>query len=142
MKKIITIFILLNTYLLSANTHIAPNLDRERFLNTVSDAAKRGDYRAQYDLATIYRDGTIAKIDFKRAFYFYHKSALKNFAPSQYQLGMAFRHGVGVKQNHERARYWLRKATKNRYRQAEIIFNLYYAQKRVIKQYRFTNYQK
>ncbi|SFV64301.1 Conserved domain protein [hydrothermal vent metagenome] len=135
MKQLITIFILLNIHLLNAKTTIHHSPMQQRFLSLISDAKKGENPKALYDLATIYRDGIITQANYRKAFYLYHKSALKEFPPSQYQLGMAFRHGIGVKINHERARYWLRKAARNRYRDAIIIFKLYYSKKRVIKQF-------
>ncbi|NEW61488.1 sel1 repeat family protein [Sulfurovum sp. bin170] len=142
MKQLITIFIILNIHLLNAKTSIHHEPMQQRFLNLLSAAQKGEHPKVLYDLATIYRDGRVTKINHKKAFHLYHKSALKKFPPSQYQLGMAFRHGIGVKINHERARYWLRKAARNQHKDANIIFKLYYSKKRAIKQHPFTNYQK
>ncbi len=142
MKRVIIILILLNINILNAKTTIHHSVVQQRFLNLLSYAEKGKNPKALYALANIYRDGEITKINPRKAFHLYHKSALKRFPPSQYQLGMAFRHGLGVRVNHELARYWLRKAARNNYRDAKIIFNLYYSKKRAIKQYAFTSYQK
>ena len=142
MKRVITILIIINIHILNAKTTIHYSSVQQRFLSLLSDAKRGENPKASYDLATIYRDGKITKLDYKKAFHLYHLSALKKFPPSQYQLGMAFRHGIGVKINHELARYWLRKAARNNHRNAKIIFNLYYSKKQPIKQYTFTSYQK
>jgi len=100
-------------------------------------ANKKGNPKAQYDLAIKYRDGINRPVNLKKAFYYFHKSAIKNYAPSQYQLGMAFRRGLGIKPNQELARYWIRKSAKNRYANAINIFRRYYSHKIAIKQFRF-----
>jgi hypothetical protein len=135
MKRVIIILILLNISLVSAKTTTSTLEMQKRFLNLLADVKRRETPKNLYALATIYREGVVTKLDQRKAFHLYHKSALKNFSPSEYQLGMAFRHGIGVKINHEKARYWLRKASKHNHRDASIIFRLYYSKKRVIKQY-------
>ncbi len=100
-------------------------------------ANRKGNPKAQYDLAIKYKDGIDGKVDLKKAFYYFHKSATKNYAPAQYQLGMAFRRGLGIKENQELARYWIRKSAKNRYSNAINIFKRYYSHKIPIKQFRF-----
>ena len=137
MRKFIITFIVLNIFLVHAKI-IKPSLAmQKRFSNLLLYVKYRETPKALYDLATMYREGELTKLNYRKAFHLYHKSALKNFPPSQYQLGMAFRHGIGVKINHERAKYWLRKAAKNNHRDANIIFHLYYSKKRMIRQYPF-----
>jgi TPR repeat protein len=142
MQRVITVLIILNINILNAKTTIHHSAVQQRFLSILADAKNGQNPKALYNLANIYRDGIITKHNYRKAFHLYHKSALREFPPSQYQLGMAFRHGIGVKVNHELAKYWLRKAARNNYRDAKIIFNLYYSKKRAIKQYTFTGYQK
>ena len=148
MKRIITIFVLLSIHFLYAKTtmqhhsSLQHTINKERFFRPLLISVQRGDPVAQYKLANIYRDEVKISSNFRKAFHLYHKSALKNFAPAQYQLGMAFRHGIGVRANRERARYWFRKSARNHYREANVIFNLYYAKRTPIKQYKFSIYQK
>jgi TPR repeat protein len=96
-----------------------------------------GNPKAQYDLAIQYKNGIRRPVNLPRAFYYFHKSAVQNYAPAQYQLGMAFRDGLGIKPNPELARYWIRRSAKNRYAQAINIFKRYYVEKTAIKQFKF-----
>lgn len=138
MKKITTVVLLLLINMVYANTTVYHlNIEKHITKKDIFYYAKIGNPVAQYDLATRYRDGIQVPVNLKRAFYYYHKSAIRNYPPAQYQLGMAFRNGFGIRKNQELARYWIRKSAKNRYRDAQTIFNLYYAKKQPIQQHRF-----
>jgi len=143
MKKIILLLTIVFSTISYANGSIHHSNMQQRMsvqshLHSLVQASQRGDVKAQYQLATLYRDGNGIGLSFRKAFHLYHQSALKNFAPSQYQLGMMFRHGLGIRSNAELARYWLRKAARNNYAQARDIFNQFYSKKQSIEQYRFT----
>jgi len=141
MKKCIIILLLLLPFTLiyAKATIYHFNIDKRVTLkhDIFYYANKRGNPKALYDLAIQYRDGINRPINLKRAFYYFHKSATKNYAPAQYQLGMAFRKGLGIKRNPELARYWIRKSAKNRYINAINIFKRYYSHKIAIKQFQF-----
>ena len=144
MRAFLLINLLFSINFLDAKTdihHSSPlkTINIQHLIQTLIIRSKQGDPKAQYSLATRYRDGKGVNVDFKKAFNLYHLSALKNFPPSQYQLGMMFRHGLGVKNNHELARYWLRKAARSQYPQARDIFRAFYSKKPQIKQYRFAS---
>ena len=143
MKKIILLLTIVFSTISYANgsihhSNMQQSMNVQSHLYSLIQASKRGDVKAQYQLATRYRDGDGIKFSFRKAFHLYHQSALKNFAPSQYQLGMMFRHGLGVRTNPELARYWFRKAARNNYAQARDIFKMFYSKKQHIEQHRFT----
>jgi TPR repeat protein len=140
MKKCIIILLLLLplTLVYAKATIYHINIDKRVTKHDIFYFAnERGNPRAQYDLAIQYRDGINRPVDLKKAFYYFHKSATKHYAPAQYQLGMAFRRGLGIKPNQELARYWIRKSAKNRYIDAINIFKRYYSHKIAIRQFNF-----
>jgi len=141
MKKCVIILLLLLPLTLVYAKATIYHLNIDKRVTTKHDifyyANQVGDPRAQYDLAVQYKNGLHRPTNLPRAFYYFHKSAVQNYAPAQYQLGMAFRKGMGIKPNQELARYWIRKSAKNRYAEAVNIFKRYYAKKMPIKQFKF-----
>ncbi len=141
MKKCIIILLLLLPLTMVYAKAIIYHLNIDKRVTLKHDifyyANKKGNPKAQYDLAMKYKKGIDTPVNLKKAFYYFHKSATKNYAPAQYQLGIAFRRGLGIKPNQELARYWIRKSAKNRYTNAINIFKRYYSHKMPIKQFRF-----
>ncbi len=139
MKKFIIVILLsfICTNLCAKATIYHIDIEKSITKKDIFYYAKRGNPKALYDLAVENQRGINRPINRERAFYYFHKSAVKNYAPAQFQLGMAFRNGIGIRKNQELARYWIRKSAKNRYRDAINIFNRYYSKKQPIKQFNF-----
>ena len=76
------------------------------------EAAKRGDTRAQFDLAMMYQRGEGVNKNEKLAFKYFHKAARKNHAEAKFQMGLCFAEGRGVKKQSQLARYWFKLAAK------------------------------
>jgi len=76
------------------------------------EAAKRGDARAQFDLAMMYQKGDGVTRNERLAFKYFHKAARKNHAEAKFQMGLSFAQGKGVKKQSQLARYWFKLAAK------------------------------
>jgi hypothetical protein len=75
-------------------------------------AAKRGNPKAQFDLAIMYASGKGVKKDERKAFYWFHKSARGGNREAKYYMGLSFLQGRGVKRDAHLARYWFKLAAK------------------------------
>ena len=60
-----------------------------------------------------YKDGKGVEKDKKKAFDYFHKAALQEYADAEYQLGKCYLKGKGTVANHEQARKWLLRAVRN-----------------------------
>ncbi len=69
-------------------------------------AAEAGHIEAQKKLASIYRQGTVAKKDPVKAFCWYEKAADAGSVSAQCNLGWCYANGFGVKKDPEKAVYW------------------------------------
>jgi TPR repeat protein len=85
-------------------------------------AAKRGNPKAQFDLAIMYASGDGVKKDERLAFNWFHKSARGGNRDAKYYMGVSFLQGRGVKKNIHLARYWFKLAAKAGHQKA--IYNL------------------
>ena len=60
----------------------------------------------------MYALGTNVKVDERKAFNLFHKSARKGHLEAMYLMGISFDQGRGVKVQKELARYWFKLAAK------------------------------
>jgi len=75
-------------------------------------AAKKGNPRAQFDLAVMYATGRGVPRNERFAFNWFHKSARHGFVEAKYYMGISFEQGRGVRANAHLARYWFKQAAK------------------------------
>ena len=85
-------------------------------------ASKKGNIRAELDLAKMYATGKEVKKDERKAFYWFHKSALGGNVEAKYYMGVSFLQGRGVRRDIHLARYWFKQAAKAGHQKA--IYNL------------------
>ncbi len=80
-------------------------------LNTFYTLAKKGDAKAQYNVALIYANGKGVQRDLDKARKWYEKAAKQGNGPAQYNLAQLY-HAAGETDAHgyEKARYWYEKA--------------------------------
>ena len=74
--------------------------------------AEKGDVRAQYRVAELYRTALPPLQNYDKALTWYRKSADRGNALAQYALGLMYAKGLGVSQNYHRAAEWYRLATR------------------------------
>jgi TPR repeat protein len=136
MKTLITItLILITTLSLNAKTTNLYNHARDARLSSLDSknvkngskklffakrAAKKGNPKAQFDLAIIYAKGEIVKRDERAAFKWFHKSAKGGNIEAKYYMGLSFLQGRGVKKDIHLARHWFKQAVKAGHKRATI----------------------
>jgi len=125
MKKIFILYILLLSTTVHANSH-----------SRLAILAQNGNAIAQYNLGLHYKNSK--ERNFRDAFRWMHKSALKGYIPAQYEFALMFHYGIGVKQNSDLARLWFKRAAKKGERRAKIILYRFYAGKKVEPQIKKT----
>ncbi len=74
---------------------------------------------AQSDIAGLFFNGWGVDQDFKKAFYWYKKSADNNNSYAQYKLGQMYWKGLGVKVDTDEAQIWWKLSADNGYRDAQ-----------------------
>ena len=81
--------------------------------------AKKGDDKAQYNVAMMYASGKGLKASHSEAMRWYEKAAKQDNADAQYNLAQLY-HSMGDKDPHayEKAKYWYEKAVENGIKQA------------------------
>lgn len=104
-------------------------LNANNFKN-LAQSAHYGNVYSQHTLATQYKKKSKGKHDLKKAFKWYHRSALKGYSASQYQLALMFHYGKGVRQNAELARLWFTRASKKGHPKAQSVLYRFYSAKR------------
>jgi tetratricopeptide (TPR) repeat protein len=72
--------------------------------------AKKGDSKAQYQLANMYMDGKGVTQDFSKAIQLYELSANQGLIEAQHYLGVIYDKGRGTSQDDVKARTWYRLA--------------------------------
>lgn len=87
-----------------ANKILKDNYDK--FL----EKAKDGDFKFQFVVAEIYKNGEIVKKDIDKALIWYEKSAKAGFRESQYVLGDFYYWGRGVDKDYKKSYYWIEKS--------------------------------
>lgn len=78
-----------------------------------SEAAERGDAKAQYNLALMYDSGKGIPQDDAKALEWYQKAAEQGYAPAQYNLSMVYFFGKGAPQDSVAAYKWVILANAN-----------------------------
>jgi TPR repeat protein len=94
----------------SSNQKNVKNGSKKLFFAT--RAAKKGNARAQFDLALMYATGDGVQKDERMAFNWFHKAARNNHTEAKYYMGLSFLQGRGVKKQAHLARYWFKQASK------------------------------
>ena len=79
-------------------------------LGYVSDLAKKGDPKAQHELAHIYVEGKIIAQDYQKAFKWCSSAAMKGDSDAQNDLGTMYENGQGTAQDYSKALKWYQKA--------------------------------
>lgn len=77
------------------------------------EAAKSGDPRGLYDLASRLADPKNARRDLDTAAELYEHAATKGFAPAQYRLASMYEKGLGVAKNIKLAKTWYERAAES-----------------------------
>ncbi|MGH6735084.1 MAG: peptidoglycan-binding protein [Methyloceanibacter sp.] len=77
------------------------------------EAAKAGDAKAQYAVATRYAEGKNAVRDLKTAAQWFEQAAASGLAPAQYRLAAMYERGLGVDKDPGKARSWYAAAAEN-----------------------------
>ena len=72
--------------------------------------ADAGDAKAQFNIGSMYENGSGVEQDYAEAARWYRKAAERGDARAQYNLGIFHQNGWGVPQNHAEAVKWYRKA--------------------------------
>ena len=100
-----------------------------------ANSLKKEQREAEFNLAVSYALGTNVKINERKAFNLFHKSARKGHLEAIYLMGVSFDQGRGVKVHKGLARYWFKLAAKKGHAKAS--FRLAQVQKVLNKiQYR------
>jgi TPR repeat protein len=84
--------------------------DYKTALVMLTEAANKGDARAQYMLGWIYNLGQGVAQDYEQAASWYRKAADQGLAAAQYNLGFMYYNGRGVTRDYNQALLWYRKA--------------------------------
>jgi TPR repeat protein len=106
MKKF-TLFLILALGILHQN---ALSFSQKPDIESLHNAAERGDVAAQFQLATAYYTGQGVSQNHAEAVKWYLKLAKKGFAAAQHNLAVAYSRGEGVPQSDEKAFGWYLKA--------------------------------
>jgi TPR repeat protein len=101
-------------------------------------AAKRGNVKAQFDLAMMYASGDGVAKNEKIAFKWFHKSAKNGHVEAKYYMGLSFLQGRGVKKQLHLARHWFKLAAKAGHPKA--IYHLSRIEKALFPNERGTNH--
>ena len=93
----------------SLNQQNVKNGSKKLFFAT--RAAKRGNSKAQFDLAMMYASGNGVAKNERTAFAWFHKAARNGNIEATYYMGLSFLQGRGVKKQLHLARYWFKLAS-------------------------------
>lgn len=97
-------------------------------LEICTSEAKMGDANAQYTLANLYLDGTVAKDDWQQAFPWLLLAADQGHFAAQMQVARALQSGRGVAKNEEQAFFWIKRAADGNYPEAQVALGQCYLQ--------------
>ncbi len=89
-------------------------------------AAEQRDYKAQYNLGVMYRDGQGVLQDDKEAVNLFRMSAEQGFSRAQYNLGWIYYNGQGVPQDYREAVKWYRMGAEQEYQDAQLNLGFMY----------------
>jgi TPR repeat protein len=79
-------------------------------IKTLRKQAEAGDANAQFNIGSMYENGSGVRQDYAEAARWYRKAAERGDARAQYNLGIFHQNGWGVPQDHAEAVKWYRKA--------------------------------
>jgi hypothetical protein len=79
-------------------------------MKTLRKQAEAGDVKAQFNIGSIYENGSGVRQDYAEAAKWYRKAAERGDARAQYNLGIFHQNGWGVPQDFTEAVKWYRKA--------------------------------
>ena len=88
-------------------------------LQETINRAQQGDADAQFLLGSMYYDGQGVPRDYKKAVYWYEKSAKQGYADAQYNLGVMYSTGRGIPQDYKLAYVWFNVASAQGYEDAK-----------------------
>jgi TPR repeat protein len=86
-----------------------------RALPKLKKMSEKGNKKAQYYLAFLYRYGIVVDQDYDEARRLYTMSAKQGYEPAQNNLGGIYSNGIGVKKDYKKAYYWHKKAADKGY---------------------------
>lgn len=89
---------------------VEPDAHLPEKLAELETRAFDGVAEAQHDLATLYASGKLVGQDYKRAAYWFYKSAEGGVANAHYNLGVMYHQGLGVETNLREAIAWYENA--------------------------------
>ncbi len=92
----------------------------EKTFDEVSDLAKSGDAKYQYEYALMHELGLGIDQDLNQAFTWYQKSANQEHPKAQYNLGIFYALGKAGEKDITKSKYWIKKAHDNGYSGASI----------------------
>jgi TPR repeat protein len=97
-------------------------------VRAVTEAARGGDAKAQYDLGVLFARGEDVPRDDKGAVEWFERAALRGYAPAQYNLGVAYEQGRGIDRNPPLAFFWYQSAAEQGHVRAQHNLGTLYAE--------------
>ncbi|MPY72046.1 MAG: hypothetical protein GEU92_18440 [Alphaproteobacteria bacterium] len=97
-------------------------------MRAVTEAARGGDARAQYDLGVLFARGEDVPRDDKSAVEWFERAALRGYAPAQYNLGVVYEQGRGIDRNPALAFFWYQSAAEQGHVRAQHNLGTLYAE--------------
>lgn len=88
-------------------------------IESLTEAAKKGDADAQFELGECYYKGEKVPQNYSEAVKWFRKAAENDHDSAQYQLGFCYLCGEGVAQDYSNAVKWIRKAAEKGHSQAQ-----------------------
>jgi len=79
---------------------------RSNSSKTLRKQAEAGDANAQFNIGSMYENGSGVKQDYAEAAKWYRKAAERGDARAQYNLGFMYLNGTGVPQDYAEAEKW------------------------------------
>ncbi len=96
-------------------------------LETLRQAAERGDAEAQFNLGVMYANGRGVPQNHHEAVQWYRRAAEQGLAKAQFYLGAGYVLGNGVQQDDHEAVQWFRRAAEQDHAAAQRILGMMYA---------------
>ncbi len=97
-------------------------------LEVCTREAQAGDTNAQYTLANLYIDGTLAKDDWQQAIPWLLLAADQGHFEAQMQVAHALQTGRGIAKNAEQAFFWIKRAADGNHPEAQVALGQCYLQ--------------
>ena len=101
--------------------------------NYLFSIAKNNNDEAYVMVAESYYQGWGTPKDYKKAFYYFEKMAIKDYPMAQSRLGRMYGYGKGVKKDLTKAIYWTTKAAENELPYDQFILGKHYKHKKEYK---------